>query len=103
MVLIAIYRPISPAALKRSEIAVGCSALLGFVIMSLSYDYISSGVIFFQIPVGLRGLAQRVRSVDDRCDLVGFNELFQNNQVLMVRRRHERASLLAPHRGMISL
>ena len=89
--------------MKRSGIAVSCKGSLCCVIMLDSYDYFSSGVIFFQIPEGLRGLAQRVRSVDDRCDLVGFNELFQNNQVLMVRRRHERASLLAPHRGMISL
>ena len=42
---------------------------LSFGILLHSYDYLSLGVIFFQIPEGLRGIAQRVRSVDDRCDL----------------------------------
>ena len=60
-----------------------------------SYDYFSSGVTFIKIPEGLRGLAQRVRSVDDRCDLAGLNELIQNNQVRMVRNRNIRSSLLA--------
>jgi len=81
--------------MKRSGIAVGCSALLGFVIMLHSYGYFSSGVTFIQIPEGFRGLAQRVRSVDARCDLAGLNELIQNNQVLIVRNRNIRASLLA--------
>ena len=63
-----------------------------------SYDYFSPGVTCIQIPEGLRSLAQRVRSVDDRCDLSRFNELPQNNQVLMVRYRNKRASLLAHER-----
>jgi len=44
------------AAMKRSGIAVGCSALLGFVIMFQSYDYFSFGVSFFKIPDSLSSL-----------------------------------------------
>ena len=32
-----------------------------------------------EIADGLRRLAERVRSIDDRCDLPGFNEILQNN------------------------
>jgi len=59
------------------------------------YDYFSSGVTFIQIPEGLRGLVQRVRPVDDRCDSAGFNELLQINQILIVRNRNKWTPLLA--------
>jgi hypothetical protein len=36
-------------------------------------DDFSSSVSFFQMPDGLGDLAQRVRPVDDRCDLAGFD------------------------------
>jgi hypothetical protein len=53
-----------------------------------------------QVAHGLRGLAQWVRSVDDWTQLAGFKQLLQNNQVLVVRSRMERALLLAEkHRG----
>ena len=41
-------------------------------------------VSLFQIPDGLRDLAQRVRRVDDRCDLPGFDELLEDDQLLLV-------------------
>ncbi len=49
-------RPSSPAAMRRSGIAVGCSALSGFVVMFHSYDYFSSGVSFFKIPDSISNL-----------------------------------------------
>ncbi len=36
----------------------------------------------FDVTEGRRGVAQRVRPVDDRRELPGFNELLQNDQVL---------------------
>ena len=57
------------------------------------YYYFSSGVTFIQIPEGFSGLAQRVCCVDDRSDLAGFDELLQNNQVLVVRNRKIGTSL----------
>ena len=47
-------------------------------------DDIFSVVSLFQIPDGLRDLAQRVRRVDDRCDLPGFDELLEDDQLLLV-------------------
>ncbi len=41
---------------NRSGIAVGCSALLGFVIVFQSYDYISLFVSCFDVPVSLGSL-----------------------------------------------
>jgi hypothetical protein len=49
---------------------------LGFA--SHGDDNFSSSVSFFQITDGLGDLAQRVRPVDDRCDLAGFDELPQD-------------------------
>ena len=46
----AAQRPGAPAAIPLRFIAVGCSALLGLVIMFHSYDYFSSGVSFFIVP-----------------------------------------------------
>jgi hypothetical protein len=42
-------------------------------------------VSFFQIPDGLWNLGERVLSVDDRCELAEFNELLDNDQVLVGR------------------
>ena len=58
-------------------------------------DDFSWGVTSFQIPEGLRGFAQRVRPVDDRPDLSGFDEFPQKHKVRMVRHRNKEASLLA--------
>ena len=62
-------------------------------------DDFSSGVSLFEITDGLGDLAQRVRPVDDRCDLAGFDEVLESDQVLVVLRRDERAQLLAHERG----
>ena len=48
---------------------------LSVVVMFDSYNYFSSSVTFFQIPEGLRGLAQRVCSVDDRLHPTGIDKL----------------------------
>lgn len=61
-------------------------------------DDFASGVSLSDITESLGGLAQRVRSVDDRCYLPGFDQFFEDEQVLMFRRRNKRASLLA-HEG----
>jgi hypothetical protein len=60
-----------------------------------SYDYFSLSVSFSEIIDSLRGFAQRVRSVDDRCQLSGFNELLKINQILIRRKRNRRVTLLA--------
>src|SRR2546429_407925 len=46
----------------------------------------------------LTGLAQRVGSVDDRCDLSALDQLRQNNQVLLLRRHDEGRQALAHER-----
>jgi hypothetical protein len=33
----------------------------------------------------LMGFAQRVRAVDDRCDLAGFDQLLEDDEILEVR------------------
>ena len=60
-----------------------------------NYDDFSPGVAFLQIPECLTDFAQRVRSVDYRCDLAGLNELLQNDKVLVFRDRNIRVPLLA--------
>ena len=68
--------------------------LLGSIIIH-SYDYFSPGVTFIQIPEGLTGLAQRVRSVDDRRDLAGLEELPEDgDRFFLGGRRHARTSQL---------
>jgi hypothetical protein len=42
-------------------------------------------VSLLQIPDGLWNLGERVLSVDDRCELPEFNELLDNDQVLVGR------------------
>lgn len=59
-------------------------------------DSLSLGVSLFQMTDGLGDLAQRVRSVDDRCDLSGFNELLQNKKVLLGWFRDPRNHFLTP-------
>jgi len=56
-----------------------CSALLGFVIMLHSYDYISLFVSCFDIPVGLGNLFQRIASIYDRFYLSRLNKLFDED------------------------
>jgi len=72
-------RPSSPAAMKPSGIAVRCSALLGFVIISQSYYYISLFVSFFGIPVSLGNLFQRIASIYDRFYLSRLNKLLEED------------------------
>ena len=71
---------------------------LPFGFASYGDEDFSSSMSLFQIPDGLRGLAQRVGPVDDRRDLAGLDELLEDEQVLLVLRRNERAQLLA-HEG----
>src|SRR5918997_107036 len=47
-------------------------------------DDLSSSVSSFQIPDGLGDLGEWVRPVDDRCDLAGFDELLEDDHVLVV-------------------
>jgi hypothetical protein len=61
-------------------------------------DDFSLSVSLLQVPDGLGDLAQRVRPVDDRCDLAGFDELLKEDQVLVVLRGDECAQLLAHER-----
>ena len=58
-------------------------------------DDLPLGVSFLQIPDGLRYLNQPVATVNDRCDLSRLNEVVQDNQVLLIRRRNERDHPLA--------
>ena len=53
--------------------------LLAFVIMFHSYDYISLFVPFFDIPVSLGNLFQRIASINDRFYLSRLNKLFEEN------------------------
>ena len=46
-------------------------------------DYFSASVPFFQIPNGIRHLAQPVTPVDHRCYFSGTHEFAQNPQVLL--------------------
>src|SRR5215204_3832317 len=62
-------------------------------------DDFSSSVSFFQIPDGLGDLGERVRPVDDRCYLSGFDELLEDEHVLVVLLVNECASLLAHEWG----
>src|SRR5215208_1802789 len=62
-------------------------------------DDFPSSVPFCQIPYGLRSLGERVGPVDDRCELAGFDELLEQDQVLAVLPRNERAQLLVHEPG----
>src|SRR5450759_3951204 len=58
-------------------------------------DDLASSVPLVCIPKGLSGLSQRIRSVDDRSDSSGLEQLLESDQVVLVRCRDERAFLLA--------
>jgi hypothetical protein len=45
------------------------------------------------------GLGQQVRPVDDRCELPGFDELLEEDKVLVVLPGDERAQLLVHEPG----
>ena len=57
-----------------------------------------SGVTCFQVAHRLGGLTQRVGPVDDRRDLAGFDEVFDDLQVLLAPFRQERQQPLAYER-----
>ena len=80
-----------PRAMKCSGIAVGCSALLGFAVVSHSDDYISLFVPCFDIPVSLDNLFQRIASIYDRFDLPRLNKLFEENQMFSLPKRYQLA------------
>ena len=50
-----------------------------FVFMPHSYDYITLFVSFFDIPVSLGSLFQRIASIYDRFYLSCLNKLFEEN------------------------
>ena len=56
-------------------------------------DDLPSSVSRSDMSHSLRGLAERVRSVDDRCDLAGFDELPEGDQILPRWCCHKRAPL----------
>src|SRR5665811_2339658 len=58
-------------------------------------DDLASSVTLVQIPKGLSGLSQWIRSVDDSSDPSGLDQLLESDQVVLVRCRDERAFLLA--------
>ena len=49
------------------------------------YDDLAARVSLVQVREGARGLAQRIRAVDDRRDLAGLDELVEREQALRVR------------------
>jgi hypothetical protein len=57
----------------------GRSTLLGIVVMFHSYDYISLFVPFFDIPMSVGSLFQRIASIYDRFYLFRLNQLFEEN------------------------
>jgi len=57
---------LSQKQIRLRSILVGCSALLGIVNMFHSDDYIPLFVSFFDIPVSLDNLFQRIASIYDR-------------------------------------
>src|SRR3712207_1875400 len=62
-------------------------------------DDFPSSASLLQIADGLGDLAQRVGAVDDRCDLPGFDELLEDEHVLVILLIDERPQLLANERG----
>ena len=58
-------------------------------------DHFSASVTLSDITDSLGCLAKRVPPVDHGCDLAGFNELLQNDQVIFLRQRKKRARYLA--------
>lgn len=72
---------------------------LSFVIVLHRDDDFASSVTLVQIAEGLRRLAERVRPVNERCELASFNELPESNQVLVFGDGNNRAPLLAHEQG----
>src|SRR3989475_4377496 len=58
-------------------------------------DNRSSRMSFSDMSERLAGITQRVSGVDDRCDLAGFDELFQDEQVRSVGKFDGRTQLPA--------
>src|SRR5215208_535396 len=69
-----------------------------FAFVSHGDDDLSSGVSLFQITDGLGYLGERIRLVDDGCDLTGLDELLEDEHVLVVLLVDERAQLLTHER-----
>ena len=65
--------------MKRSGITVRCSALFGFVVLDHSNDYIPFFVPFFDIPVSLDNLLQRIASINDRFKFSCLDKLFEGD------------------------
>ena len=87
----AAWRPADGVA-RRSSLDEGADASLH------GDDYLSPSVAPFDMTEGRRGLAQRVRAVDDRRELSGFDEFLQIYQVVMIRHRKVPAQALAHER-----
>ena len=60
---------------------------------------LSPSASLVEIPDGVRDLAQRIRSVDDRDDFAGVDEVRQEPQILRLRRGDDHAQPLAHERG----
>src|SRR5918998_4663120 len=87
----------SARGLFSSDIVSPFVSLLGFA--SDGDEDFSFSVSSFQIPHGFGDLGERVGTVDDRCDLPGFDELLEDQHVLVVLLVDERAQLLTHQRG----
>src|SRR5215208_2491450 len=87
----------SPATFHTVSLRDSLNRPFGFA--SHGDDDFSSSVSLFQIADRLGDLAQRVRPVDDRCDLAGFDELLEDDHVLVVLLVNECAQLLSHERG----
>src|SRR5438105_4459389 len=62
-------------------------------------DDLAASVAASDVIDRLRGLAQRVRSTDDRCELARFDQVLQGDQGLKLLRHDERPQRLAPESG----
>ena len=62
-------------------------------------DEFTLSVSLLQIPDGLWNLGERVRPVDDWGELAGFDEILEDDHVLVVLLADECAQLLAHERG----
>src|SRR4051812_7477452 len=61
-------------------------------------DDLSPSVPVLQIPDSVGSLAQRIRPVDGRCDLTGFDQFLHELQILGVLRRGDGPKSLAHER-----
>jgi hypothetical protein len=81
----------------ESSLAIVFAFVLTFA-PSRGNDDLSSGVSFSLVPQSVRDITQGVAPIDDRRDLAGFGELFQNAQVLSVVPHDEHPHPLAHKR-----